>query len=861
MKIKALPTLLSLAASVMLCPIANAAGMIVVDPINGSMPIIRPVVRPGGNQVRPGSRPLLLKGQVSFGLRLESADIRVEINDQVAKTYITQTFSNDTDRNLAGTYLFPLPEDTTFSSFSLHIDGKPVEGKILEANEARQQYETIVRQMIDPGLLEYADYKTVRARIFPIPAHGTKKVELEYTQVLKAENGMIKYSFPLRSEGDDQAPAEEVKINVKLASKQGLRTIWSPSHMISSKRDGDHKALASFTGKDFVPDKDFLLYYSVSDKDMTANLLTHKTAGEDGYFLMTLTPPVQAKEIISKDIVFVADISGSMMGKRMEENKRALKYLVNALNPSDKFSIVQFNTDVDAFKNSLVLATPENKKAAIAFINDMEAAGGTNIGDALKTAGSMLGTNKERPSYMVMMTDGEPTVGETSVAGLLKAVDPKKDIRVFDFGVGYDVNTKLLNKLAEDNHGTSQYVEPEESMEVALSTFYDKIKSPVLSNVKLNFEGIQVKDMYPRNVKDIFAGSQVLLMGKYKGAGSANCKMTGTINGVSKAYSFPMKFDEQAVGHSYLPRLWAMRRIAHLTEVAQSNGDNKELVDEIIALSKKYGIISNYTSFLVTDPSENHGLPQPTSAAMPAAPSMRSFQPGAVRQSASRSAGRMQNLAATSAGPALARGFGGGSADGAGGVGMSFAGSPEAFDSVSTGSVAGKALPSGLSRTILPKAKAASWSSNAREVQIADNRPLVQDFRAVPPSAGVSHYEAYSSYAMKPQAESGKEAVMYAKKLNTMKDSVALDEDKGRRDLNEIKSIDDKTFYLRGGYWVDGAYDSFKSPKAKEITFGGKEYFELLKNNPGISKYLSVGRQVILMYKGQSYKISFKQEA
>lgn len=863
MKIKALPTLLSLAASIMLCPIANAAGMIVVDPINGAMPVVRPVVRPGGIVVRPGSRPLLLKGQVSFGLRLESADIRVEINDQVAKTYITQTFANDTDRNLAGTYLFPLPEDTTFSSFSLHIDGKPVEGKILEANEARQQYETIVRQMIDPGLLEYADYKTVRARIFPIPAHGTKKVELEYTQVLKAENGMIKYSFPLKTEGDDQVPAEEVKINVKLASKQGLRTIWSPSHMISSKREGDHKATASFLGKDFVPDKDFLMYYSVSDKDMTANLLTHKTAGEDGYFLMTLTPPVQAKEIVSKDIVFVADISGSMMGKRMEENKRALKYLVNALNPSDHFSVVQFNTDVDAYKNTLVQATPENKKAAIAFINDMEAAGGTNIGDALKTAGSMLGTNKERPSYLVMMTDGEPTVGETSVAGLLKAIDPKKDIRVFDFGVGYDVNTKLLNKLADDNHGTSQYVEPEESMEVALSTFYDKIKSPVLSNVKLNFEGITVKDMYPRNVKDIFAGSQLLLMGKYKASGSATCKMTGTINGVAKAYSFPLKFEEQSVGHSYLPRLWAMRRIAHLTDVAQNNGENKEVIDEIIALSKKYGIISNYTSFLVTEPSENHRLPQPTTG-MPV-PQATGAQ--------SNVRGRMLNRL-SNAQRAVAPAFGGGG--GSGGVGWD-AGSanvkassadsldgPSGFNSAGEESSA-KISTRTLSSSALSKQKA-GWSSGARELQIADKRPSVSDARAgqnyslpTAPSAPAATYGSFHS--SKPEAVSGKEAVMYAKKMNTMKDSVALDENKTRRDLNDIKSVDDKTFYLRGGYWVDGSYDSFKSPKAKEITFGSKEYFELLKSNPGISKYLSVGRQVILVFHGQTFKISFKQEA
>lgn len=828
MKSRALPAFLSLAASLMLAPLANAAGMIVIDPIQGGVPFVRPIpipTRPGRPGVRPVTTPIVLKGQVSFGLRLEKADVKVEINDQVAKTYITQTFFNDTDRNLAGTYLFPLPDDTTFSSFSLHIDGKPVEGKIMEANEARQTYEQIVRQMVDPGLLEYADSKTVRARIFPIPAHGSKKVELEYTQVLKAENGMIKYHFPLKTEGAS-APAEEIGINVKLASAQGLRTIWSPSHTISAKRDGEHKALASYLGKDVVPDKDFLLYYSVSDKDMSANLLTHKDNGEDGYFLMTLSPPVKAKEVVSKDIVFVADISGSMQGARMDQNKKALRYLINALNPSDRFSVVQFNSDVDAFKTSLQTATPENKKAAEKFVDEMEAAGGTNIGDALKTAGSMLGKTKDRPSYMVLMTDGEPTVGETSVAGLLKIVDPKKDIRLFDFGVGYDVNTKLLNKLADDNHGSSQYVEPEENLEISVSNFYDKIKSPVLSDVKLSIDGVQVKDMYPRNVKDIFAGSQVLLLGKYKGAGNATCHLSGTINGVTKAYSFPLKFEEQSLSHSYLPRLWAMRRIAHLTEVAQSNGENKEVVDEIISLSKKYGIISNYTSFLVTDPSEGRGrgfvpvppVPMPIARPMPMGGASgggggsSAVQGRLLRKaSASRNISHMTAMAAPSASPIM---------NDAGGTGTGAVESGVIYGDEST------ALPP----TSMGKFEARSFAAGSAAQALA---PV-------------------ASY-------SGKQAVWHAKALNSLKDTVALDSEKS--ESASMKSVEDKTFYLRNGYWTDSTYTDgeHKSGKLQEITFGSKEYFDLLKT-PGISKYLAVGRQVIICHQGHCYKISFKQE-
>ncbi len=647
MKRLALASMLAVGLGLLPPQESRASGFIVVDPSFGGgaavmvpMPINVTPVRPGVplrpiGPARPG-RPIvtpaptvrpILKGGVTFGLHLEAEAIKVDVTDQVAKTYIVQTFKNDTDRNLAGTYLFPLPDDTTFSSFSLHIDGKPVEGKILEAAEARQQYEAIVRQMVDPGLLEYADHKTVRARIFPIPAHGTKKVELEYTQLLKAENGLLKYSFPLKSKGGDDLPVEEVKIDMKLQSKQGLRTIWSPTHSINSSRASDSLAKVSFLGKSIVPDKDFLLYYSVSDKAMAANVLTHKSVGEDGYFLLTLSPPMKSEQVVAKDIVLVADTSGSMQGEKMSQLKLALKYVVNALNPADKFSIVQFNTDAEALKSQLMLATAENKKQAIAFIDDLDARGGTNIGDALSMGTTMLNQVTDRPGFLVMMTDGEPTVGDTDVGSLLKKVKSKRDIRVFDFGVGNDIDTRLLNRLASENHGTSQYVSPDENIETALSSFYQKIKSPVLSDVSITYDGIQVKDTYPRSVKDIFSGSQVLVLGKYKGGGSAHLNVTGKVNGVPRSYSFPLAFAAQEADHTYLPRLWAMRRIGYLTEVAKANGDNREVVDEIVALSKKHGIISAYTSFLSLDPNEGRGgvRPMPMAEAQPRRASRANF--------------------------------------------------------------------------------------------------------------------------------------------------------------------------------------------------------------------------------------------
>jgi Ca-activated chloride channel family protein len=855
---------LALAAGFGLCcsTQAQAAGLIMVDPGFAPMRpmhIVRPGLGIGRTPVMPQppiSTTPVLRGGVTFGLRLESQDIKVEINDQVARTYIEQTFANDGDQNLAGTYLFPLPEDTTFSSFSLHIDGKPVEGKILEAKEARAQYEEIVRKMIDPGLLEYADYKTVRARIFPIPAHGTKKVELEYTQLLKAENGLVKYHFPLKGDSIAQGDVDETKLSVKLSGKQGLRTIWSPSHTVDVKREDNNRAKVAFVGHGASgADKDFTLYYSVSDKDMQANLLTNKLASEDGYFLLTLAPPLKNAVVQPKDIVLVADTSGSMQGEKIEQTKKALKYVVNALAPADRFGLVQFNTDADVFKNTLVEATPANKKAADAYIDDLEPRGGTNISGALNSGVSLLNSPDTRPAYMVLMTDGEPTVGETSLPNLLASVKSKRDLRLFDFGVGYDVNTRLLSRLAEDHHGTSQFLEPGENLESALSAFYNKIKSPVLADCQLTYSGITVKDVYPRSVKDIFAGTQVLLLGRYKGAGKASVTVSGKVNGQPKSYVFPVEFAESEASHGYLPRLWAMRRIGHLTDAAQENGDNREVVDEIVALSQKYGIISAYTSFLVTDPSENQQrlghmgggrrnmvLPMPANGA--AVPINRPWTPeamggGPASAPAPRRSREMAQGFARSGGAGGGAAFSsmsaplGGSMARQGSSDMraqAAAGATQATDGGNRWTYKPNVWGSKSVSSSRPALQQANWYKSGNSIQIVDDSPVV-----------------------------GKVAVDKAKKIAMLKDSVESSSTNSESaDLKkEMKQAEGKTFYLSpdGQTWVDSEY---KGENTEEIAFASTRYFELAKGSPKLASYLAVGKQVIFVYQGHAYKVTFK---
>ncbi len=760
-----------------------AIGWIMIDPALTAVPHVSPHIPT--SIVVPTHSPQhapLLKGSVSLGLRMQSQDVKVAISDQVARTYIKQIFANDTDRNLAGTYLFPLPADTTFSSFSLHIDGKPVEGKILEAEAARQEYEAIVRRMVDPGLLEYADYKTVRARIFPIPPHGVKTVELEYTQLLKAENGMLKYSYPLKAEGQTDN-IEQTKLSIDLSSKQGLRSIWSPSHQVALERSANNHAKVNLLEKDSLPDKDFLLCYSVSGKDLAANLLTHRNPSEEGYFLLTLAPPLHAKNSISKDIVFVADTSGSMQGDKIEETKRAIKGVLKALNADDRFAIIQFNTDVEYFKSNLQNATEENRQSASRYIDELEARGGTNISQALQTGCKMLDESSQRPAYVILMTDGQPTVGDTSEANILKSISAKHNLRIFDFGVGYDVNTRFLNKIAEEHHGTSQYVAPNENLEIAIADFYKKIASPFLTDVKIEYSGVETKDVYPRAIKDIFAGSQLMLLGKYKNSGKCIVHLSGKVNGIEKSYSFPLSFQSEETGNTYLPRLWAMRRIGYLTDIAHENGNNREVIEEVVSLSKKYGIITEFTSFLVTDPSENARLAQ--------------NGPPMPRQWGRSAASPRPSLAARSSGRRFA-----------------YAQQSFAIDSFA---------PRMATAPVDPR------YGQSNEVGAFD------------PGYGQLN------------ALSGSLAVTRAKDARALQeaDHVAVKKEKAA----SIKSVADKTFYLNNEIWVDSAIDLTHLPKVKELTFASKEYFDLIHSKPSIAKYFSIGKQLILQFEGQVYKI------
>ena len=528
--------------------------------------------------------------------------VEVDITDQVARTRIDQVFLNEFHRDLEGTYIFPIPEEASISKFSMWVDGERLDGKLLDKDEARRIYEDIVRREQDPALLEYVGRDMFKARVYPLPARGEKRITLDYSEMLRMDSGLCQYRYSLNTEKFSAKPLQEVSVTVRLESKVPLKTIYSPTHDIVVNKHDDHRAEITYVEEHTKPDRDFILYYTVSRSDFGLNLLTYRETGQDGFFLAMLAPNTEfdRQNVMRKQILFVLDTSGSMSGEKIEQAKDALTFCLNNLNEGDLFNIISFDTDIESFVSEPVQATSQRLQGARDFVTRLHADGGTNINDALGTALRQMEKDAHL-NVIVFLTDGLPTVGLTDNAQILKNVRDANDshTRIFVFGVGYDVNTHLLDKMSEQNEAVSEYVRPEENIEVKVSNFYSKIASPVLTDVALDFGRIDVSEIHPRQLPDVFKGSQLLLLGRYENEGHTTVRLTGKAGVSHRKFTYEGSFPSQSEKNDFIPRLWASRKIGYLIDQIRLHGQNKELVDEVVRLSKKYGIMTEYTSFLV----------------------------------------------------------------------------------------------------------------------------------------------------------------------------------------------------------------------------------------------------------------------
>lgn len=572
---------------------ANGQGVIVPGPCERCPPPPRPVP--------PVTMPRTLP--------IKSIKIDTKILSQVATTHLEQVFRNDTDATLEGTYLFPIPESASIVEFAIWDGDRRLVGEVRSREEARRLYDEIVRRQRDPGLLEYAGKDLFQASIFPIPPRSDKKLELTYTQVLKAESGTVAYRYPLGS-GRQTTRIGSVSGRIELESKEPLRNIYSPTHAVEVKRDGERRSVVSFESQAGKEPQDFQLFYTRSDEDFGVTLLTHRDVGKDGYFLLMISPKDDwsEQEYAAKDIVFVLDTSGSMAeAGKMEKARAALLYGIRILRPQDRFNVVSFAGEERLMETKMIPADEQGRKRGESFVQSLRPVGGTNINQALLVGMRQFEANN-RPRTLIFMTDGLPTVGETNPTRIVDNARTARipGLRLFTFGVGYDVNTALLDKLAAENGGVADYVEPQEDLEVKVSNFFAKVNYPVLTDLRLDMSGVQTDLVYPRELPDLFRGSQITLIGRYSNAidmDFVRLQLSGKAGGANRNYLYNnLRFPLRAESNDFLPRLWATRRVGWLMEQIRTNGEQRELRDEIVDLGTRYGIVTPYTSYLALEP-------------------------------------------------------------------------------------------------------------------------------------------------------------------------------------------------------------------------------------------------------------------
>jgi Ca-activated chloride channel family protein len=794
--------------------------------------------------------------------------VRVTIEDQVALTRVEQTFRNHTDRQLEATYIFPVPKGASVRKFSMWVDGKEVKGELVEAKKAAQIYTDIVRRTQDPGLLEYMGTDLLKLRVFPVPAKGDQKLSVTFTSVSPSDGGLIEYRYPLKTDGRAASTLEKFSVNLTLKSQHPLLNIYSPTHAISVMRPGDKQAEIVFEKDQAILDKDFQLFYAVGGKDVGLTTLTHRPSpGDAGYFMLLISPRSDlSKEYqVPRDMIFVLDTSGSMRGKRMEQAQKALKYCLSNLTSRDRFGLMNFATVVNKYTDDLLPADKSQIEKACKWVDGLEATGGTAINEALATALAMRTSDTSRPFTIVFFTDGRPTIGETNPDRILKNVQAQNtaNTRIFTFGVGDDVNASMLDQLSEQSRAISTYVRESEDIEAKVSGLYAKISNPVLTNLKLAVgPDVKISDVYPPQLPDLFHGGQLVVLGRYSGAGHAAVKLTGQVGKLNKEFVYEVNFPDRAAEEkTFVEDLWARRKVGYLLDQIRLNGEKKELVDEVTALARRYGITTPYTSYLIVPDAP---LPVARAPHGGMVPGFGVPGPGGPGGSWNGTAPVPPALRGGGFGGGFGGNFGGGGLGPAGGYGTGGA----AGDKMAKGGkgksgtekTAGASKPGGMPKSDPATAKLTDFAKQIQKEPggLAKNRGKFEDDRlrdlAEDETAGKDSKGRAAASEAREQKKSNDMARTYLERRkleNVQAGQLGVDLSVQTNNLrNQIRLSNSavRNVYTReclevGGVWIDQGFDA----KMKTVTVKAQSnaYFRILERQPKMRDVFRLGNYVV----------------
>lgn len=564
------------------------------------------VPRPCGLGIQPieGRTPPIVRDCSTNIVRTRS-EVRVELADHVLRYEVEERFVNRGATLGEADYLFPLPTNAAFQNLALSIDGELVAGETMNAGQARNVYESIVRARRDPALVEWMGHGLLHARIFPLEPGRERTVVVRFQSVAPREGDALRIDYfrggaPGTSNVRDGGDAS-FTLSYRQAPELGAP--FSPTHQLDvADRDGRRVVTVRGDARDVT-----LLVPVRARNEAAITALNYAPGNEDGFTLLSVTPPAGRRtDVIPRDVTLVLDVSGSMNGRKIEQARAAGRQLLSTLHEADRFRLIDFSSDVRTFRDDFVAATPDNVREATRYLAALDASGSTNIEGALREA-LRPAVVRGRLPVILFVTDGEPTVGDTRPDHLAAmaadanahAEEPR---RIFTFGLGSDVNVGLLEQLALQGRGTSQFVRPDESVERMVGIVADRLVGPLLTDVRVHVDGdVRLSRMLPGETTDIFADRDLSLVARYSGHGRARVVVEGRRGTTPVTWTSTVDFPDRDRENSFVSRLWATQRVGYLSAEKRTNGGSSEIDDEIRSLGERYGIPTEFTSYLVTE--------------------------------------------------------------------------------------------------------------------------------------------------------------------------------------------------------------------------------------------------------------------
>jgi len=536
--------------------------------------------------------------------------VTASVEGDVARAKIQETIVGP-EKAVRTVCLIPLPEGTKATG-ALVAAGIPnadhavlPSARFIVAEEAQKLYEAIAQGLGTVRVLALTDRPALLVPNFSL--QGKVEIVVQFRQRVRRRGGVSRFECPMPETDWAAGPVARLSLAATVNSEQPLRAMFSPTHSAAVERNSLRQAVVRVKADNYSGSDDFRLCWVADQDELGLRVLAFRPESEeeDGYFMLLGNPTGSddAEDVIDKDVIFVLDTSGSMRGEKIEQARTAVEYCLERLNPRDRFNIVTFGTEVSSFGEGPVTRSQESIAGARAFIEEVVAKGRTNISGALAKA--LAGKpQKGRPRITIFLTDGTPTAGELVPEKIVESVKKVRPCptRIFVMGVGHDVNAHLLDKLAEATAGSSEYVEPQEEIDAKVAALYDRLSHPVLTDVQLAFGNLRPHAVYPEKLPALFKGSEVMVFGRYRGGGRHTFTISGSLAGRPTSYACTVELPDKPSGgaNEFVAPLWASRKIGFLLQELRLHGENQELIAEVVRLSKKFGIVTEYTEFIAS---------------------------------------------------------------------------------------------------------------------------------------------------------------------------------------------------------------------------------------------------------------------